>query len=96
MRDIAGKAWQENEKRCKRRFPIERELCYRILKNGRPAESGTGLTLDVSSGGIRFTCEQALPVDAKVEITMSWPATLENSCPLQLVGMGRMVRSEGA
>jgi len=30
-----------------------------------------------------------------VEIAVSWPATLENACPLQLVARGQIRRREG-
>jgi hypothetical protein len=88
-------AFNTNERRLKRRFPIQREVRYTILKSGQPVATGTGLTSDVSSSGMRFTTDRPLPVGAAVEIVMSWPATLEDGCPLQLVARGRSIRSKG-
>ncbi|MGO9257145.1 MAG: PilZ domain-containing protein [Bryobacteraceae bacterium] len=85
-----------NERRSKRRFPIHREVRYTILMDGQPVATGTGLTLDVSSRGVRFAADRPLPVGAAIEIVISWPATPEDRCPLQLVGRGWSIRSKGA
>jgi hypothetical protein len=82
------------ERRLKRRFPIQREVRYRILESSRP-ESGAGVAINASSGGIAFTCDRQLPVNASIEISLSWPVALQNSCPLRLVAKGRVVRSDG-
>jgi hypothetical protein len=34
-----------------------------------------------------------LPEGAYIEVSIAWPALLENRCPLQLVGFGRVLRS---
>jgi len=86
---------QAKERRRKWRFPLQWEVRYRILRPKRPVEIGTGLTSNVSSRGIGFTSDQALPVGAMITLAMSWPATLADTCPLQLVATGRTVRSEG-
>jgi hypothetical protein len=52
--------------------------------------------MNASSTGIAFTCDRYLPVDAAIEVSMSWPVALEGSCPLRLVVKGRVVRSDGA
>jgi hypothetical protein len=52
-----------------------------------------GQTLDVGSGGVAFTTENHLPLDAPVEVSINWPARLNDSCALKLVITGRIVRS---
>jgi hypothetical protein len=56
--------------------------------------SGAGKTLNFGSGGILFTTEERLPVGRTVELSVSWPAMLGGTCPLQFVATGRVVRSE--
>ena len=67
---------------------------YRILEHNLSG-GGTGQTVDISSGGVSFTADRSLPADAMVEISLSWPVTLDNECPLRLVVKGRVVRNEG-
>ena len=55
--------------------------------------SGSGKTLDMTSGGILFTTSERLQPGQLVEVTVNWPATL-NTCARQLVATGRVVRSD--
>lgn len=80
-----------DERRHKQRFPLPRELRYRLLEGN--IVIGTGMATDASSGGIAFTSEHALPVGALIELSVSWPVALEDSCRLRLVARGRVVRS---
>jgi c-di-GMP-binding flagellar brake protein YcgR len=81
------------ERRRADRFPIEREMHYRVL-NKRSEESGNGKTVNISSSGILFATEEALPLGRRVELSISWPAQLNGKCPLKLVARGRVVRFE--
>ena len=83
------------ERRKKVRFPLNRELRYKVLEDGAIMESGMGTTLDMGSGGIGFLCEHQLPVGAFIELAISWPVLLEDSCPMRLVVFGRVVRCAG-
>ena len=42
-----------------------------------------------------FVTENELPPGAFIELSIAWPALLENRCPLQLIGFGRVLRSSG-
>jgi hypothetical protein len=48
----------------------------------------------MSSGGILFTTSERLQPGQLVEVAVNWPATLNHTCPLQLVAAGRVVRSD--
>lgn len=72
-----------------------REIRYRILEQGKITAVGSGRTLNLSSSGLAFVTESDLPVGAYMEVSIAWPAMLENRCPLQLIGFGRVLRSEG-
>jgi hypothetical protein len=84
-----------SDRRIKQRFPLQRELRFKLLDQTGAGGGGTGQSLDISSGGIAFTTDQYLPAEANVEISMSWPVTLENACPLRLVIKGRVLRNQG-
>ncbi len=50
----------------------------------------------MSSSGVRFTTEAELSRGGLVECAVNWPARLDGACPLQLVAVGRVVRSDAA
>jgi len=82
------------DRRSKRRFSIEQGLRYRLLYGSRVAESGTGRTLNISSSGVWFTTEGILGTGLPVELSMSWPARLNDVCPMKLMIYGCIVRSD--
>ena len=85
----------EKEKRKKNRFPIERELRYKMAERGVVIATGSGKTLNMGSGGIAFTAEQQLTPGAFVELSVSWPAVLADNCPMRLIIFGRILRCTG-
>jgi hypothetical protein len=88
------KAHDEQERRKKLRFPVQRDLRYKLLKDGATLESGVGQTLDMGSGGIGFSTERDLPHRACIELSISWPVLLDETCAMRLVVFGRVVRNE--
>lgn len=76
------------------RFPIEREVRYRVMNKRGGEEAGDGKTLNISSSGVLFTTEQMLLPGRRLELSISWPAQLNNKCALKLVARGRIVRFE--
>ncbi len=76
------------------RFPIEREVRYKVLSKRSNDETGAGKTINMSSSGVLFTAEHLLIPGKRVEVAISWPAQLNNKTPLKLVARGRVVRSE--
>lgn len=77
------------------RFPIEQDVRYRVF-NRNTIEVGAGKTINMSSNGVLFTTERALAPGERLEVAVNWPAQLDNKCPLKLVTIGRVVRSESA
>jgi hypothetical protein len=77
------------------RFPIEREVRYRVLNKRSSEEMGDGRTVNISSSGVLFTAEHMLLPGRRMELAISWPAQLNNKCALKLVARGRVVRFEG-
>ena len=84
---------QPIERRSKRRFVMEREIRYRVLDQDRIIAAGVGKTVNLSSSGVVFGIDGELPLGAFIELSIAWPALLENRCPLQLIGFGRILRS---
>ena len=83
------------ERRHADRFPIEREVRYRVLNKRGGDEAGDGKTINMSSAGILFTTDAMLLPGRRLEISVNWPAQLNNKCALKLVARGRVVRFEG-
>ena len=77
------------------RFPIEREVRYRVLNKRSSEEAGDGKTVNMSSSGVLFTVEHMLLPGRRMELAISWPAQLDNKTALKLVARGRVVRFEG-
>jgi hypothetical protein len=86
---------ESNERRKKERFPLIHELRYAILENGHAVRVGFGLTSEMSSAGVAFTADRHVPAGRVVEIAIDWPVPLDNDCPLQLVALGWIARSQG-
>ena len=66
-----------------------------VIRRRKVVETGIGRTVDLSSGGILFEAGRTLTAGLNVELSVSWPVLLHNVAPLQLVVMGRIVRSDG-
>jgi hypothetical protein len=81
------------ERRGKRRFRIERDARYKLLYGQHIAETGLAKTVDISSSGVWFTSDTALPMGVPIELTISWPALLNDYCPMKLMIFGCVVRS---
>jgi c-di-GMP-binding flagellar brake protein YcgR len=76
------------------RFPIEREVRYRVLNKRSGDETGDGRTVNISSCGVLISAKQPLLPGRRMELSISWPVQLNNKCALQLVARGRVVRVE--
>ena len=76
------------------RFPIVREIRYRIASRENLFETGVGSTVNISSAGVLFSTEKPLVPGRRVEVAISWPAELNKNTALKLVARGRIVRTE--
>ena len=82
------------ERRHSDRFPIEREVRYQIISKRGSEEVGEGKTVNMSSSGVLFTSQHMLVPGRRVELSISWPAQLNERCALKLVARGRVIRFE--
>lgn len=83
----------KEERRGKRRFHIEQDVRYRLLYGHRIAETGTGRTINISSSGVWITTQAQLNAGLPVELSINWPALLNDVCPMKLMIYGCVVRS---
>jgi hypothetical protein len=84
------------ERRGASRFPIERALRLRVLSRKGDPGPGRGHTINISSTGIFFTSDSELTPGRRVELAISWPAQLNETCALKLVARGRVIRVDGS
>jgi hypothetical protein len=73
---------------------MQEDVTYKILQSKHQPISGSGTTLNISSSGILFSTQEALPLGQTVELSVNWPARLDGTCALKFVAVGRVVRSE--
>ena len=81
------------ERRRHPRYPVHLGVQYKILYVGRVNHTGSGRTVDMSSGGIRFEVDRQIATRSEVILEISWPVLLEGKHDLKLVAYGRVVRS---
>ena len=84
---------KETERRRKARFPMSREVRFKLVEKDSVVTAGTGETIDIGSGGVSFIAGQPLKVGSFVELSISWPVLLEANIHMRLVVFGRLVRS---
>jgi hypothetical protein len=90
---IAGDA--SADRRSKTRFRLNLEVTYHVIRRGKAALAGVGLTSDIASGGVAFSTDTQLPIGTNLQLAISWPALLHGVCPMKLVASGRVIRSNG-
>ena len=84
-----------SDRRGKSRFKIRRELRYKLLHEGKVIDAGTGFTVDIGSGGVAFRSGRMFSAGECVELSISWPVLLEETCPMQLSVLGTVLRNDG-
>ena len=95
-----SKDWEEDnriggDRRSDRRYRIQLDLRWKLVRRRKVQDTGAGRTIDLSSGGILFEADRPLPVGLNVELSVSWPVLLQHVAPMQLAVSGRIVRTDG-
>jgi hypothetical protein len=85
-----------SDRRDDRRYRLELDVKWKLVRRRKVLEAGSGRTLDLSSSGLLFDGGRPLPVGLNVEVSIAWPALLHNIAPMQLIVSGRIVRSDGS
>lgn len=81
------------ERRSWQRYPLHMLLSGRFLT--RWEGSVAGETVNLSSHGILFAAENAIPINAQIELQIDWPMRSLEDEPLQLFVFATVVRSTG-
>ena len=82
------------DRRSHRRYPVELDLRYKLIYGRRVLNGGLGKTRDISTKGVFFRADQALPRGRDIELSMDWPLRLGGLCPLQVKIAGKVLRSD--
>jgi hypothetical protein len=80
------------ERRSNRRYGMQLQLRWKLVHRRRALDSGTGWTVNMSSGGIMIETGVYLPAGSNVELSIVWPVLLHEVTPMQLIINGRIVR----
>ena len=75
-------------------YPLTLDLQYKVL-SGRLETAGIGQTSSMGSGKLVFTGNQSIKSGARLEISILWPALLDDHVRLQLVIQGRAIDVAG-
>jgi CheY-like chemotaxis protein len=81
------------DRRTNARFPCRLAVSYHTLEHPFLSGQATSETLNISSKGLLFSCTDPLQPGQLVQVSVDWPARLENQVPLKLVAEGRIVRN---
>jgi hypothetical protein len=84
----------KERRRC-RRFPIERPVSFQVLNGREQGRQGRGQTVNIGSRGVLLAVEFPVAEGILVEVSLQWPAKLDNRSELKLVLRGSVVRTEG-
>jgi hypothetical protein len=66
-----------------------------IEGQGKGVLEGVGRSVNISTGGVLFDSAAELPVGSTVEVSIAWPARLNDTVSLKLWLAGQIVRSQG-
>lgn len=91
--DLGTPTAGETDRRTNARFPCRLAVSYQALEHPFLAGVATSETLNISSKGLLFSTDEALQPGQLLQVSVDWPARLENQVPLKLVAEGRIVRN---
>jgi hypothetical protein len=78
-------------------YPVKLDVRYKIRSRALGiVEIGSGSTRSIGSHRIVFTGDHSIAKGARVEVSVAWPALLENRIKLQLVLQGYAAGEDGA
>jgi len=85
----------ENERRVKSRYRLELNARYHTMAAVGPV-AGVGQTVNMSSSGLLLSGVGNIPEGTRMKVFVEWPSLLNGTTPLQLITVGRVVRSTDA
>ena len=85
-----------SDRRDRRRYDVDLNVQYKVIRRYQVCESGTGKTVNLSGGGVAVAIDNVLSPGSTVELSIAWPVMLNRNCPLNLVVTGKVIRSSKA
>ena len=76
----------------KKRYSLELDLRYKVMRKGEVTQYGVGRTYELSSTEVHFKIDESLPLAAEMELMLEWPLLLNGTCRLQLVIFGCLIK----
>lgn len=83
------------EMRQARRYPIRQALTFAAVRRGVPGRAHSGVSLDMSSCGMRFLADADVRTGQALALVIEWPARLNEQVALALHVDARVVRHDG-
>jgi DNA-binding NarL/FixJ family response regulator len=93
LKSQASESGSGANRRTNARFPCRLAVSYQALEHPFFSGVATSETLNISSKGLLFATGEALQPGQLLQVSVDWPARLENQVPLKLVAEGRIVRN---
>jgi PilZ domain len=81
-----------HDRRSHRRYPVSVDIKYSLAVPSGHVQVGRGRTINLSSGGVLFEAEVAIPVNASIELSISWPGLSDPQIQLELHATGKALR----
>src|SRR5690349_16655747 len=78
----------------RRSYPIVIGVEYKLAVDGRPMKTGRGWTASLSSAVITFDTTERLPPGTRIDLSIAWPALLDNRVGLRLCIKGSILESQ--
>ncbi|MGA3095462.1 MAG: PilZ domain-containing protein [Bryobacteraceae bacterium] len=72
------------DRRVDRRYELELPIRFEYTGARDELHVGSGLTVDLSRGGVRIDTPVPPPLQANVQAWIAWPFLLQGVCPLEL------------
>jgi hypothetical protein len=83
------------DRRSDRRYEMQLNVRYRLLRGSRVLCEGTGATTSVSRGGLTFTAGRFLPSGLSIQLWVEWPIPQRGIERVELRIAGRTLRCDG-
>lgn len=80
------------DRRVNARFPCRLAVSYHALEHPFFSGQATSETVNISSKGLLFAVNEPLEPNQLLQVSVDWPARLENEVALKLVAEGRVIR----
>jgi hypothetical protein len=89
----AGVPENNVDRRANVRFPLQLAVSYRTFNPAACSGSSPLKSVNISSNGLLFEDNGTLQPGQRVQVSLEWPARLDQRIPLNLVVEGRILRS---